>query len=180
MADTKISAMTPLAAVPNAVELPVVSVLVNFKCTKAAFLTGNAAENIRIVSSVGQWAGLENSFGTSFVHVDEVGTVGLIGTAIAFQSGMLAVCAMGMTGLGSWFVNVGLGQNAYMGDAGLTCFVKVDLALGTVQILAPAGANVSYAPGAPGTWFFPPPVTMQAALDRCAALLQVLNAGVGP
>lgn len=180
MADTKISAMTPLLAPSNAVEIPVVSTLLNFKCTKSQFFVGAAGENLQMMTAAGQFVALTSSANGATVKVDDAGTISVIGTGIGFLSGIAAFCNMGMSGVGAWFVNVAPGQTAYMGDAGVTCFVNVDLTLGQVFVTCPNGASVSYAVAVPANWAFPPPVTMQAALDRCAALLAFLNGGVGP
>jgi len=50
---------------------------------------------------------------------------------------------------------------------------------GSGNLTLPTSGTISYAPGTPSDWTSPAPTSIEAALDRLAAVVKVLNGGVG-
>jgi len=181
MADMKISAMPAATQIANADIMPIVQGGANKKCTRQLMLTAAVGEDITILGASGQVINIFSDSGATTLVLDDGGGCVWTSDSMQFLSG---------GGGSSSFDMLATGDIAFVSPAGTE--IKLDAnAGGAVLILAPNvggpsslidanGVVVSYLVAVSGDWNGAAPTDLAAAVDRCAALLKVLNGGVGP
>lgn len=179
MADVKISAMPAAAEVANADICPWVQAGLNVRATKEQVFTGSAGEDFWMTGVAGQFCGILNSATTGGIYVNGVDEPVIAGdqVLIAWAGGTPHSIAFQNTGDVLWEMGDGgvltidsetTSQAFTLNMAANTCTIQFDIVL------------INFVAAVAGDWSGASPTDIWAAIDRCAALLKVLNGGVGP
>lgn len=181
MADVKISAMPAAPDVLDADVFPTVQAGVNFKATRPKFLTGQAGLELTITTGAGGSVAIRSDSGNTAVAVDDnLDTVGIGCVSFGLSVGVPLVNSFNCDPISGFDFMFDAALHFNVLDSAVLNGFTIDAATGTFTIVAVTACVVPYFATTPGDWAGAAPTEVKTALDRCAALLKVLNAGVGP
>lgn len=180
MPNERISDMPDIVNVANTAVLPIVELGTNWKCSKQEFLTSADGLGVALIAANGGGAFLKSATQPAQIYV--------LGSSVVMQGALVTIENTNALGLGTFQIN-GLGAFLWTGHGEMfvsclagQCVLRATTVGSSVgwEMSSPGGCIIGYIPANPANWSGFPPNDLAAGLDRCAALLKVLNGGVGP
>lgn len=182
MADIPISGMAVASQVNNADLIPIVQGGMNFSATRQLILKGGPTEDIVVSSSASHIAELDTYSGNAGFSVNDAN-----GQAAGFGDELLLNFAntslkIQASPLHNFEVQLPAGGDAYISGPSGHTYILVNDNAGQVSIGGLSGVSIQYFPAVSANWnpATGVPGTDNQGIERCAALLKILNGGIGP
>lgn len=178
MANKKISELTAASEVLNSTLAAIVQAGATLKATREQLLTAGSGQNIQLQAGSGTAAAIVGGMGESFVGCLDDGSIEQYANAGATLGLQDHSSELAWSSVGDWSLLFGpLSTSFTIGFAGSPIF-SIDFTNDVFTIDWPAGISITYVAGASGDWAVSAPTTIYDAIDRIAALVKTLNAGV--